>query len=471
MKEKIAIIGAGVGGLAAGINLCKAGYQVTIYEKNSWPGGKIGGHTIEGFRVDAGPTIIRAPYLLMELFRSAGEDPELLNLLPVNPQYKFFLPDQRSFEIFSNTSDTIESIRNISPDDAENYSKYLEHSQRYYHNALGIKPSGVSQQTIIQRGKNAASSMISHTLFRFTSTYFSNSFIQSAFSFYPLFFGQSPFISPERISMLHAIEQQWGISYPKEGMRPLAENLAMLFERLGGILVFNTTIRELQTKRNQITALRLESGKLEQCDYALSNLSPFGLKQQLTKIKSKSTVTNRSIGCSFFTMNLIVAPHTSHNQLEKHNIFLPTDFERTMSDIFKAKILPRSPWIYLCVTKRNENETQDDPYDNFLLIVPVPNLSSEIDWLKESLSFRNTLLISLERFLPDLRKRIRHEMVSTPQDFKDTYNLEFGTPLQPAVQTPYKNLFYVGENSWQGLGLIGVLASAEEVVKSIKGFK
>ncbi|MCD4753873.1 MAG: phytoene desaturase [Anaerolineaceae bacterium] len=471
MKENIAIIGAGVGGLAAGINLCKAGYQVTIYEKNNWPGGKIGGRTIEGFHVDTGPTIIRAPYLFMELFRSASEDPELLELLPVNPQYKFFLPDKRSFEIFLNASETIESLQNISPVDAENYSKYLEHTQKHYRSALGIKPSVSPQQTITQRGKNAASSMISRTLFRFTSTYFSNSFIQSAFSFYPLFFGQSPFISPERISMLHAIEQQWGISYPKEGMLSLAENLATLFERLGGRLIFNTAIRGLQAKRNQITALRLKSGKLEQCDYALSNLSPFGLKKQLTHAKSNPTGTNRNTGCSFFTMNLIIEPHTSHNQLEKHNIFLPTDFERTMSDIFRAKILPRSPWVYLCVTKRNENETQDDPYDNFFIIVPVPNLSSEIDWRKESLSFRNTLLTSLERFLPDLRKRIRHEMVSTPQDFKDTYNLEFGTPLQPAVQTSYKNLFYVGENSWQGLGLIGALTAAEEAVKSIKGFK
>ena len=142
-----------------------------------------------------------------------------------------------------------------------------------------------------------------------------------------------------------------------------------------------------------------------------------------------------------------------------------------MSDIFKAKILPHSPWVYLCATKHNENKTQDDPYCNFFIIVPVPNLSAEIDWRKESLSFRNTLLTSLERFLPDLRKRIRHEIISTPQDFKDTYNLEFGTPLQPAVQTPYKNLFYVDANSWQGLGLIGALTAAEEIVKSIEKIK
>ena len=170
-------------------------------------------------------------------------------------------------------------------------------------------------------------------------------------------------------------------------------------------------------------------------------------------------------------MNLILEPHSSHSQLEQHNIFLPPDLERAMSDIFRTKILPRYPWIYLYAARQRENINQENLFDNFFFIAPVPNLSSTIDWRKESHQFRNTLLASLERFLPGLRKRIRHEIISTPDDFKETYNLEFGSPLQPAVQTPYKNLFYVGENSWQGLGLVGALTAAEEVVKSIKKTK
>ena len=285
-----------------------------------------------------------------------------------------------------------------------------------------------------------------------------------------MFLGQNPLPVPERISLLHALENQWGIVSPANGINQLVNTLSDVFTQMGGKLSLNAPVKQLVVKNKNISAVRMETGKLEQSDLVISNLSTYQIKTQLAlpDLKSVSPSPLRNFGCSFFTINLITEHHSSHDSLSRHNIFLPENFQAAMNEIFRKKVLPTTPWMYLSYANHSDkNRTEKQPFDNFFIIVPVPNLTSKIHWGQSGLLFKKFILETIEKTLPGLRKRIIHELITTPQDFGDQYNLAFGTNYQPAIRTSYQNLFYVGESAWQGYGLIGALTAAEEIANII----
>ena len=75
MKQKALVVGSGVAGLAAAIRLAVKGYEVAVYEKNNYPGGKLTAFEQSNFRFDAGPSLFTLPELVDELFRIANKNP------------------------------------------------------------------------------------------------------------------------------------------------------------------------------------------------------------------------------------------------------------------------------------------------------------------------------------------------------------------------------------------------------------
>ncbi|MEM7748404.1 MAG: FAD-dependent oxidoreductase, partial [Pseudomonadota bacterium] len=71
---KAIVIGAGFGGLAAALRLRAKGYDVTVLDRAKLPGGRAQVFEAGGYRHDAGPTVITAPFLFAELFELFGKD-------------------------------------------------------------------------------------------------------------------------------------------------------------------------------------------------------------------------------------------------------------------------------------------------------------------------------------------------------------------------------------------------------------
>ena len=73
-ERSIGVIGSGLGGLSAACVLASRGYQVTVFEKNEWIGGKAAVLREGGHRFDMGPTILICPSVLRKIFAEAGRD-------------------------------------------------------------------------------------------------------------------------------------------------------------------------------------------------------------------------------------------------------------------------------------------------------------------------------------------------------------------------------------------------------------
>ena len=72
MKPTVIVIGSGFGGLAAAARLAAQGYAVKLFEKLDKLGGRAYVFEKNGFKFDAGPTVITAPFILDEIWQAAS---------------------------------------------------------------------------------------------------------------------------------------------------------------------------------------------------------------------------------------------------------------------------------------------------------------------------------------------------------------------------------------------------------------
>jgi len=473
MKRIISIIGSGFGGLAAGCRLASQGYQVSIFEKNSLAGGKAAGINIEGFWLDSAPTILRMPHLIQDIFSQAPvEIRSRLQLHRLDTHYRFYQAQGAAvFDICADKNWTVNNLQSISAEDARNYPGYLAQCQHFYQSSLKTQPQpqlvGL-RKFLAQLNLNPISSgTLRQTLFQLNAKTFSHHDVQSAFSFYPLFFGQNPMNTPERTAMLHGIEQQWGLVYPIGGMRGLITLFQDYFMSLGGKLFLNTPVSQIMVKRDQIQGLRLDDGSFVQTDHVITNLSPYLTQISLLKDPSFKQPSKRAFGNSFMIFHFITIKLPSRERFVLHSVINPRNLRQTLEAIFRRKSLPDDPWLYIHIPGLVDDTLLPPELDAVMVICPVPNLSTMIQPETYILRYRNLITKALEKIIPSFRDLIIHEKITTPKNLLEDYSMEMGTNYQPAIKSPIANLFYVGESTWRGLGIIGALSSAEEITRTI----
>ena len=116
------VIGAGFGGIASALRLRAKGYRVTLLDRCSRLGGRAQVFERGGFRHDAGPTVITAPFLFDELFSLFGEDRrDAVEFVPLSPWYRFHFSNGGIFDYGGSVEDTESEIARFSPDDVQGY--------------------------------------------------------------------------------------------------------------------------------------------------------------------------------------------------------------------------------------------------------------------------------------------------------------------------------------------------------------
>ncbi|GAB1370748.1 hypothetical protein MASR1M45_08100 [Candidatus Kapaibacterium sp.] len=163
-------------------------------------------------------------------------------------------------------------------------------------------------------------------------------------------------------------------------------------------------------------------------------------------------------------------------QLLHHTLILSHRYKELVSDIFDKHVLPEDFSMYLHVPTRTDSDMAPEGCESIYVLIPVTNLSANIDWETMSRPFTNKVINFLEAEfdLVDLRKNIEVERTFTPLDFSRERNSYLGTPwgMEPVLlQTAYfrphnksediENLYLVGAGTHPGGGIPGVMLSAE----------
>lgn len=481
MKKAI-IIGSGFGGLALAIRLQAKGFQVTLFEKNE----KLGGHAYslekKGYKFDMGPSLITATEIIQKIFNTADKNMnDYIELMLLNPFYRIYFHDKTYID-YSGDSESMKSqMAKFNADDAAKYDDFIENSRVIYDEiitkGLGAVPFN-KISTFLKFVPRALKIKALHTSFGLASKYFKDFRHRFIFSFHPLFIGGNPFRVPAIYLMISYLEKHGGVWFAKGGMYTLVEAFRKVLLELGTEIRTSEPVEEILIEHGKAVGIRTAQG-VYNADLVISNadvnhtyskLIPQGVLKKWNS--NKLSKAKYSMG----TIVIYLGVKKQYPELLHHTLILSKRYKSLIDDIFDRNILPDDFSMYLHIPTRTDPDMAPPGCESMYVLIPVTNLSSEIDWKLKARPFVNSVINFLEAEfdLRDLRSNIEVEEFITPLDFQTMRNSYQGTPwgmepilLQSAYFRPHNrnedipNLYLVGAGTHPGGGLPGVMLSAE----------
>ena len=478
---KALVIGAGFGGIAAALRLRAKGYEVTVVDRCNQIGGRAPVFERKGFRHDAGPTVITAPFLFDELFELFGEKfSDHVNLVPLQPWYRFHFADGDHFNYGGTLQETLAEIARIEPKDCDGYRQLLRHSERIY--AVGFTQLAAVSfhrfKTMLQQIPSLLGLRSYETVWQMVSRYISNPKLRQAFSIQPLLVGGNPFDTTSIYGLIHHLENAHGVHFAMGGTGAITRALGDLMARQGIAVALGQTVQSLSVVRGVVKGIVMDDGRSLDADVVVSNADPAHLYTRMVKPADQPVSTRLKLGAAEFSMGLFVlyfGTIRTYPALAHHTIWMGARYRELLADIFQHKTLPDDFSLYLHRPTATDPSFAPPGCDSFYVLCPVPNLLGQQDWATCGPALRDRIVAALGKsLLPDLETTITDEFFMTPKDFEHDYLSHHGAgfSVSPLFRQSawfrfhnraegLKNLYLVGAGTHPGAGLPGVLCSAK----------
>ncbi len=488
---RAAVIGSGFGGIAAAIRLQAAGVQTTIFEGHDQPGGRARVFTDKGFTFDAGPTVITAPESLRDLFSLVGRSlDEEVELLPVSPYYRLIWDDGDQFDYCGDSESMVEQIRQRNPADVAGYLKFVAYSKAVFeagYKELAGKPF-LRFTDMVRVAPQLAKLRADRSVYSTVAKFVQNEHVRQALSFHSLLVGGNPFETSSIYTLIHYLERQWGVYFPKGGTGALIEGLLRLFTSLGGELRLSCPVDHIDVLRQEGKTTHLvhaHDAAPEPFDLVVSNADVHHTYRKLYAKDPKAQKRAKKLEKMDWSMSLFVlyfgTDRPYRDDVAHHTVVFGPRYKELLQDIFHGHQLPDDFSLYLHAPTHTVPQLAPAGCGTFYVLSPVPHLgNAPIDWKTVGPQYAEKLLEHLETQLPDLRKHVVTKQWLTPEDFRDDLNAYHGaafsvapTLTQSAWFRPHnadadiEGLYIVGAGTHPGAGVPGVLASAQATMRVI----
>ncbi|KAI9700897.1 MAG: ATP-binding cassette transporter CGR1 [Bogoriella megaspora] len=497
------VIGAGVGGVATAARLAKAGFRVTVVEKNDFTGGRCSLLHHDGYRFDQGPSLLLIPRFFHEIFHDLGTSlsAEGVKLYKCDPNYNIWFGDGENFKLSTDVAamkTEIEKWEGV--DGYERYLGFLQECHRHHE---------ISVKHVLRKNFASFWNMLDweflgqlfqlhpfESIYSRASKYFWTERLRRVFTFGSMYLGMSPFDAPGTYSLLQYTELAEGIWYPEGGFHKIVEALVNVGERLGVDYLLSTPITTITTSASgTATGVVLASGKHLTADVVVCNADLVYTYQNLLPPSSyASSLSKRSASCS--SLSFYWALSRKVPELSAHNIFLADAYRSSFDSIFKEHLIPHEPSFYVNVPSRIDPTAAPASRDALVVLVPVghllpsPDPNSEIhagttpgappaastqDWESMIALARRTILATIaSRTGVNVEASITYEALNSPLTWKRKFNLDRGAILglshsffnvlcfRPATRhAKIRGLYFVGASTHPGTGVPVVLAGSK----------
>jgi len=438
LSRRIAIIGAGPGGLASAMLLSQAGADVTIFEKAPCIGGRsalIDAKTPAGrFRFDTGPTFFLYPRVLADIFAACGRDmAREIDLIRLDPQYDLIFESGGHIRATPDLARLQAEVARISPHDAAALPRFMDDNRAKLAAFRPVLESAFGGlRSLVQPDMLKALPMMRplRTVNSDLATYFSDERVRLAFSFQSKYLGMSPYKCPSLFTILSFMEYEFGVFHPRGGCSAVMQALARVAEDMGTDIRLNQPVQEILFTGRRATGLRTEQGS-EHFDavvvnadfaHAMQSLVPDRLRRRWSDKK----LAGKKFSCSTFMLYLGL--EGMDEGLAHHTIYLSAEYKRNIAEIEAGAVPPNEPSFYVqnaCVT---DPELAPPGHSTLYVLVPVGNRTGDgIDWAVEQQKFRAIALQRLSRLgIRDIEKRIRFEKMLTPQGWETDHAIHRG---------------------------------------------
>ena len=489
-RSRAAVIGSGFGGLAVAIRLQAAGYQTTLFERHDKAGGRAYVFEDEGFVFDAGPTVITAPDCLSELFELSGKKMEdYIELLPVSPMYRLLWEDGEKFDYYSDEKNLLAEIGRLSPGDLEGYHRFYNYALQVYEEGY-IKLCHVAFQRVWDMIKVAPKLVklgAQTSVYHKVSQFFKHEKLRQAFSFNSLLIGGNPFRASSIYTLIHPLERKFGVYFAKGGTHALVRALTKLFTDLGGKVLFNASVDNIDTVAGTVKGVTLTSGDHYPCDLVVSNADVTTTYKKLLRKEPLAKRPAKSLARKKYSMSLYVlyfGTDRAFPGLVHHNVMFGQRYKELLKDIFDRGVVADDFSLYLHAPTLTDPSLAPEGCHSFYVLSPVPHLGhGKFDWAKDGTAYGDRILDYLEkRYMPGLKESIKVRRQITPLDFETRLDAHLGAAfsLEPTLtQSAYfrvhnrddriRGLYFVGAGTHPGAGIPGVIGSAKATAGVILG--
>lgn len=480
---KAIVIGAGFGGIAAALRLRAKGYAVTLVDRCAALGGRAQVYEREGFRHDAGPTVITAPFLFEELFALFGERfADQVKLVPLTPWYRFQFADGDTFDYGGTLEATLAEIERIEPRDRAGYLALLEHSRRIY----DIGFTQLSAQpfhrlgTMLRQVPHLLGLRNYETVWQMVSRHLVSDKLRRAFSIQPLLVGGNPFDTTSIYGLIHFLERAHGVHFAMGGTGAVTQALGGLMQRQGVEVRLGATVERIRIEQGVARGVELADGTVLDADVVVSDADAAHLYRDLVPRAEQALATRVKLSQAHYSMGLFVmyfGTTRMYPDVAHHTIWMGERYRELLEDIFHRQKLAEDFSLYVHRPTATDPSFAPAGQDSFYVLCPVPNLQAGIDWATEGPRLRDRIVDALERtMLPGLKASITADFYKTPEDFRDEYRSVHGAGFSVAPifrqsawfrfhnkSESVRNLYLVGAGTHPGAGVPGVLCSAKVI--------
>ena len=308
-SNKAIVIGAGVGGIATAIRLQLQGFNVQVFEKNDYPGGKLTHFEIDGFKFDAGPSLFTSPRLIEELFALAKE--------PIAPYFTYeklevactyFYEDGVRIKAYTDPEAFASELLEKTEEPSENVSRYLHRASSAYRNIANIflRHSLHTVQTLFKAPIFKAIgdfkwAYLFQSLNDYNQSAFKSPKLVQLFNRFATYNGSNPYQAPAMLSLIAHLEHNEGAHYPKGGMISITNALYRLALKTGVEFSFGQSVQQIVVENDRVQGV-LVNEVFHQANLVVSNMDVyFTYKQLLNDAAKAAQVKKQEDGCIFLS--------------------------------------------------------------------------------------------------------------------------------------------------------------------------
>ena len=474
MSRSVAVVGAGIGGLAAAALLAKAGRRVTVYEQAAQAGGKAASRRLGGYRFDTGPSLFTLPDVFRAFFERLGKEMrEYLEPVPLAPLCAYEFADGTRLHSYSDRARFAAELERAGVAQEAELEAYLERSARLWGWAGELfltrslhEPATYASRRGLKALLNAARLSPFSSLHAANERAFADPRAAQLFDRYATYNGSSPFRTPATMRIIPHVEYAFGGHALRGGIVTLPRALERVARELGVEFRLGTRVERIRVENGRCRGIEA-GGEFDPCGMVVSNADVLSTYRTLLGMPQASEARRYGrLEPSSSGLVFLWGVAKAFPRLQAHNIFFSGDYRAEFDAIFGALDLPEEPTVYVNITSKVDPGDAPAGGENWFVLLNAPRTAGQ-DWGALAARARKAVLERMSRALGcDVGAWIEEEEVITPPDieretgstFGSLYGIASHSPVSAFLRHPNRSrriggLYFAGGSAHPGGGM------------------